>query len=477
MRFLLQYLVDIENACKEKITHVRESTLVCKLPGLPIPSQRPSLVPSTQPSQPSTAPRQLPPPPPPPLPMPNVQPIQGNLPAYLKPKNKYQANVPMKKVNWTEIKPGKISKNAFWVKCQEQKLVSEDILDGLASNFKQMSTQKVDKKSEVRTLIMKKHVDLRIMTPKSAMAISILLAASLKRVSYEKVKESILNCDTSILNSDIIEQLIKFLPPPDQLKLLHKIKNKGDELSEAEKFTATIGEIDQLVPRLQGIGLKLRFDDIVEDIKSDIVTGTAACEEIECSKKFAKILELILSFGNYLNSGSMKNPAYGFDISFLTSLKDTKDSDNKQTLLHYTVQTIEKKFPELMSFDEELPHVNGAAKVRFEKIQENLQQITTPLGELNSVLKNLEKGAQSSDDKFCEIMDDIALQYNDQLKALIAAKNRMENHFKEVADYFAFDPKVHPMEDFFVIIKTFTEMFKQAHKENIKFREQEKKRS
>lgn len=65
----------------------------------------------------------------------------------------------------------------------------------------------------------------------------------------------------------------------------------------------------------------LKFDELVQDVKPDIVAGTAACEEIKRSKKFAKILQLILLFGNYMNSASKSNQlAYGFEISFLTKV-------------------------------------------------------------------------------------------------------------------------------------------------------------
>jgi len=58
----------------------------------------------------------------------------------------------------------------------------------------------------------------------------------------------------------------------------------------------------------------------VQDVKPDIVAATAACEEVKSSKKFARILELILLLGNYMNSGSKNGQAFGFEISFLTKV-------------------------------------------------------------------------------------------------------------------------------------------------------------
>lgn len=165
---------------------------------------------------------------------------------------------------------------------------------------------------------------------------------------------------------------------------------------------------------------------------------------------------MILLCGNYLNSGSIRSPAFG--------------------LLHYIVGTVEKEYHELLSFGEELSHVDRATRISLEKIHDNMQQITTSLKNLNLVLKNIEK-PQSSEDMFREEMGDIAIRYNDQVRVLIEASDKIENHYKEVGEYYAFDPEQYPMEAFFLDIKTFKEMFARAHGEITQVREEENKRS
>lgn len=50
------------------------------------------------------------------------------------------------------------------------------------------------------------------------------------------------------------------------------------------------------------------------------MAATVALEEIKTNTKFARILELILLIGNYLNSGSRNAQSLGFDISFLSKV-------------------------------------------------------------------------------------------------------------------------------------------------------------
>ena len=46
-------------------------------------------------------------------------------------------------------------------------------------------------------------------------------------------------------------------------------------------------------------------------------------------------------------------------------LINTKTQDGKQTLMHFLVDTIEKRFPDMMDFASELIHVEKAARGQY----------------------------------------------------------------------------------------------------------------
>ena len=46
-----------------------------------------------------------------------------------------------------------------------------------------------------------------------------------------------------------------------------------------------------------------------------------------------------------------------------SQLNNTKDVENRMTLLHYLAEVVEKKHPELLGFMDEISHVERAAKV------------------------------------------------------------------------------------------------------------------
>ena len=68
-----------------------------------------------------------------------------------------------------------------------------------------------------------------------------------------------------------------------------------------------------------------------------------ASQEIKKSKCLRKLLQLILAFGNYMNSGH-RGGAYGFEIDGINRTCDTKSSIDKNiTFLHYIALIVEKK--------------------------------------------------------------------------------------------------------------------------------------
>ena len=49
-----------------------------------------------------------------------------------------------------------------------------------------------------------------------------------------------------------------------------------------------------------------------------------ACAEVMDNDEFARVLEIVLALGNFLNGTSFRGQAYGFKLAVLTKLADTK---------------------------------------------------------------------------------------------------------------------------------------------------------
>jgi len=91
-----------------------------------------------------------------------------------------------------------------------------------------------------RSVPSKKVRSLKVLEPKASQNLSILLGGSLKHLSYNDVKRAVLKCDDTILKGNVLDQLINYLPPPDQLKKLRDLECPFDELVEAAQFAVTV---------------------------------------------------------------------------------------------------------------------------------------------------------------------------------------------------------------------------------------------
>lgn len=86
----------------------------------------------------------------------------------------------------------------------------------------------------------------------------------------------------------------------------------------------------------------------------------------------------------------------------LTSIKDV---ENKSTLLHYLVDIVEKNYPDLITFGDELTHCDRASRVSMDLIQKTLRIMDTNLRNLDvDLVNNSNKQQCGEDDLFLEVM-------------------------------------------------------------------------
>jgi diaphanous 2 len=88
---------------------------------------------------------------------------------------------------------------------------------------------------------LKRVKNLKVLDGKTAQNIEILLAGSLKRLSYTDVRRCILQCDNSVITANVLRQLLSYFPLPDQLKKLEGFRSEYSDLTEAEQFVVTVG--------------------------------------------------------------------------------------------------------------------------------------------------------------------------------------------------------------------------------------------
>uniref|UniRef100_A0A3P9LRQ8 Diaphanous-related formin 2 n=1 Tax=Oryzias latipes TaxID=8090 RepID=A0A3P9LRQ8_ORYLA len=421
-----------------------------------------------------------PPPPPPPFgglggpPPPPSAPVV-KLPYGLEPKKTYKPENVMKRVNWTKIVPQEMSENCFWIKVKEEKFENPDLFAQLSLCFSSQSKAKKDFSDETDDKVpqfKKKAKELRILDAKTAQNLSIFLGSF--RLPYEEIRDIVLQVDEERLSESLIQNLIKNLPEQKELNALAELKSEYEELVESEQFGIVMSSVKLLRPRLNGILFKLTFEEQVSNIRPDIMNVTFACEEVKKSDSFSKFLELVLLVGNYMNAGSRNAQTFGFNISFLCKLRDTKSISHSTTLLHFLAEKCEDSYPEIMRFPDELEHVESASKVSAEILKGSLTSMERHIQRLENDIENFPK-TDDEQDKFVDKMSGFSKHAREQYEKLSTMHKNMQKLYESIGSYFAFDPHSVSVEDFFGELANFRMLFMEAVKENHKKREVEEK--
>ncbi|XP_019740194.1 protein diaphanous homolog 3 isoform X2 [Hippocampus comes] len=395
------------------------------------------------------------------------------LPYGLKPKKEFKPENSTKRLNWSKINPQEMSECCFWVLANDDQYAKPDLLSRVALTFgSQRAAKREEEDLDDKKSIKKRIKELKVLDPKIAQNLSIFLGSF--RMPYNEIRQMILEVDEEQLSEPMIQNLVKHLPEQEQLNALAKYKNDYPNLSEPEQFGVVMSGVKRLRPRLNHILFRLQFDEQVNNLRPDILAVNAACDEVKTSRSFGRLLELVLLLGNYLNAGSRNAQSFGFDLSSLCKLKDTKSNDQTTTLLHFLAQICEEEFPDVIKFVEDLQHVDRASRVSAENLEKSLRQMERQLLQLERDLETFSSPDDPSD-MFVNKMASFSKVAREQYGKLVTMHSSMETLYLNLLEYFAVDPKKTSVEELFTDLSNFRTMFTQALKDNMKRKESEEK--
>uniref|UniRef100_A0A4W5MBB7 Formin like 1 n=1 Tax=Hucho hucho TaxID=62062 RepID=A0A4W5MBB7_9TELE len=388
-----------------------------------------------------------PPPPPPPPPgggMPPPPPGGGMPPPFGGINKKpIQTKYRMPSLNWQALKPNQVSGTVF-NELDDEHVLGELNMDAFEEQFK---TKAQTAPADVGTLRAK-------VTQKTPSKVSLLEPNRAKNLAITLRKGGMAASDicTSIETLDFLELLERFIPSEYEVKLIQNYERDGrplDELPEEDRFMVRFGKIPRLPQRISTLTFMGNFPESIQLIQPQLNAIIAASMSIKSSSKLKKILEIILAFGNYMNS-SKRGAAYGFRLQSLDLLLDTKSTDRRQTLLHFIVNIIREKYPELQAFHSELYFLDKAALVSLDSILQDVRA--------------LERGMEVTRKEFAIHEDNSVLQEfltssNDLLDSVVGDGKKAQDVYESAVEYFGENPKTTPPSMFFPVFVRFIKAY------------------
>ncbi|KAM4013891.1 disheveled-associated activator of morphogenesis 1 isoform 2-T4 [Anomaloglossus baeobatrachus] len=469
-------------------------------PGGPVPLIPGGMMPPPPPPPPPLLGGMAPPPPPPPPPgAPPAPPgpprlgfmsaAPGPLGSSPKKKNIPQPTNPLKSFNWNKLSENKLE-GTLWAEIDDTKVFKILDLEDIERTFSAYQRpQAVFRRETFRalketdsnegTLGSKKVKELSVIDGRRAQNCNILL--SRLKLSNEEIKRAILTMDEQEdLPKDMLEQLLKFVPEKSDIDLLEEHKHELDRMAKPDRFLFEMSRINHYQQRLQSLYFKKKFAERVAEVKPKVEAIRSASKQVLQSKSLKQLLEVVLAFGNYMNKGQRGN-AYGFKISSLNKIADTKSSIDKNiTLLHYLITVVEKKYPKIITLHEELQSIPEAAKVNMTELDKEIVTLRSGLKAVESELEYQKSQPSIAGDKFVSVVSQFitvaGFSFSDVEDLLAESK---ELYGKSARHFGEENNKIQP-DEFFGMFDQFLQAFSEAKQENENMRkkkEEEERRA
>ncbi|CAM9850650.1 unnamed protein product, partial [Phaeothamnion confervicola] len=150
--------------------------------------------------------------------------------------------------------------------------------------------------------------------------------------------------------------------------------------------------------------------------------------------------KVVLTWGNFLNSGTKQGGAAGFRLSTLSKLGTVKRVNGKGTLLHFLCEWAVDKKEDFVDLEEDLEHAKFATRNPLSEFSANAAKMR--LGaKLAAEHKARKEGPKPAADRFVEVMEPFLAKAEKMLEELDAKVAAAEEAFSRVKKKYGEDPK------------------------------------
>jgi DNA repair exonuclease SbcCD ATPase subunit len=388
--------------------------------------------------------------------------------------------VNMRNVHMDAIPKAKLQKSVFLTKGIAENTSSVELdVDELEKLFG-VEQKKVEPKTAPKEK--EKVQQISIIDSKRAYQVNIQLTSL--RMTILHIKDAVVSLDHKRMNLEQIGILQSIAPTAEEIKLVNTYDGDIKLLAKPDRFFLDMRIIPYLGERLDCWAFKLRFDTDISILMPDIEALQKASTEMQQSEKLFGFLTVVLAISNFLNAKSRYKQTYGFKLSTLIKMKDTKSGDNKLTLLQYLVQYLDKYYAEdgLHEFYSELHNVQRATKVSLNNIKEtlgNLQQMIVSVQGTITKYEKLGEDQRPHGDRFLDEMKPFCETATEKMKKINNDFNEAMNSVAQLCDLYDEDKSMlQKPEDFFIMVNNFINAYKESRKElqEMKKKEEEKKK-
>ncbi|KAF3586759.1 hypothetical protein F2Q69_00028726 [Brassica cretica] len=381
----------------------------------------------------------------------------------------------LKPLHWSKVT--RPAKGSLWAddtqKQENQPRAPEIDISELESLFSAVSDTAAKKSTARRGSSISKPEKVQLVDLRRANNCEIMLTKI--KIPLPDMLSAVLALDSSVLDIDQVENLIKFCPTKEEMELLRNYTGDKEMLGKCEQFFMELMKVPRIEAKLRVFGFKITFASQAEDLKSCLNTINDATKEVKESAKLRQVMQTILTLGNALNQGTARGSAVGFKLESLLKLSDTRAKNNKMTLMHYLCKLVGEKMPELLDFPSDLAHLEAASKIDFKTLAEEMQAAAKGLEKVDhELMASGNDGAISLG--FRKVLKEFLATAEAEVRLLASLYTESGRNADSLCHYFGEDPNRCPFEQVTKILALFMKTFIKSREENEKQAEADKKK-
>lgn len=317
----------------------------------------------------------------------------------MKAKRRIQTRVKLPMLNWVAVDASKITDTVFQEIDDEKvhELVDfSEFEEAFQLPNKHQSSIKLQKQQSDTGENIRKTVDAATMGrskgPTSVLDLNRArnLGIATRRIGLEAdaVIDAIERMDVDKIPPEKAELLRNdFLPTDEELKAIKERTDTGQKIAPLDSLLLKLSGVKRVKAKLTILMNMENAMDTLKSVSPAADAVTVASQSLMQSTNLRRLFEVILAYGNLMNSGR-RGGAYGFKLSVFDRLLDMKSLDKTRNLMHFVVATVAEKMPEVSNFREDIIDLNKAAQVSLQALRGELSQATATVNAMKQEIAN-----------------------------------------------------------------------------------------
>merc|ERR1711892_698598 len=200
------------------------------------------------------------------------------------------------------------TKDTFWYTTNDEKIINEIDFSAFEEAFKlnpaPLSKRGKDESDQANKTPTIKAPQLKSLMEHTRLKNVAICKRRLPQMPLDDIIAAVNALDNNALTIDAIELLQRIEPNADEIRAYREFnfkKNNPEELTAEDRFMLKLSKVERLPAKLEIMSFMSSYYELLHKLTPQIDSICLASKSPRNSKKFKKILEIILAFGNYMN--------------------------------------------------------------------------------------------------------------------------------------------------------------------------------